>query len=143
MPEITLTEFIKKHGITVESEWAKDNPNFHDEPGASTYRVRFDHWKVTLRCKERSRQLTIYFSMGEGHNGKEPTAEDVLSCIASDSASVESADNFERWAWELGYDLDSRKAEKTYNVCVKQAEKTKKFLGEELYKDLLWNVEPY
>ena len=62
---------------------------------------------------------------------------------ASDSSSIENnlLTGFEGWASDLGYDPDSRKAEKIFKVCEKQAERLKKFLGDELYKILLWETE--
>jgi len=128
----TLAQFIAANRIRISSEWTASNPNMDDS-------ARMDHWKVTLRSGKR--QMTLTFSKGFGHNGAEPTADEVLDCLASDSASVENARDFEDWAQEFGYDTDSRKAEKTYRQCERQAEKLKRLLGEEAYKALLWDTE--
>lgn len=125
-----IKTFVNRHNIKADVEWADSNPHMTDFEG--------NHFKVRLRY--RGRQLTIPFSQGYGLSG-EPTAADVLNCLASDSASVENARSFEEWASELGYDPDSRKAEKTFKVCETQADKLKKFLGNDLYEDLLWNTE--
>jgi hypothetical protein len=78
--------------------------------------------------------------MGLAHT-QEPTTEDVLNSLASDAAGIENARSFEAWCNHYGYDTDSRRAEKTFNVCERQAEKLKSFLGEELYKQYLFNTE--
>jgi hypothetical protein len=126
-----LSRFVAKHGVTIRSEWADANPNMDSDQ-------QMNHYKVTLRAK--GRQLTTYFSMGLGLSG-EPKVGNVLDCLASDSASIENARSFEDWAGDLGYDTDSRKAEKTFKACERQAAKLKQFLGEDAYNELLWNTE--
>ena len=128
---MNVKQFCNKHKIKARADWADSNPHMADSQN-------MDHFKVTLRYA--GRQMTLYFSQGYGISG-EPTAADVLNCLASDSSSVENARSFEDWASDLGYDTDSRKAEKIFKVCEKQAERLKKFLGEDLYKILLWDVE--
>jgi hypothetical protein len=128
----TLKAFIVRNHIRAESVMVDHNPNMDGSQN-------MDNYKVTLRRK--GRQLTIPFSMGVALC-REPSAEDVLDCLASDSSSYENyAGSFEDWCGEFGYDTDSRKAERTYNVCGTQAGKLKRFLGEDLYKELLWDTE--
>jgi hypothetical protein len=128
---VTLKSFIVRNHIKAESVMVDHNPHMDGSQN-------MDNYKVTLRRK--GRKLTIFFSMGPALC-REPSAEDVLDCLASDSSSVENAQSFEDWASDLGYDTDSRKAERTYNICCTQAGKLKRFLGEDLYKELLWEVE--
>ena len=129
----TMKQFANKYRIKARAEWADSNPHMADSQN-------MNHFKVTLRAA--GRQMTLYFSQGYGISG-EPTAADVLNCLASDAASVENNNltGFEGWASDLGYDPDSRKAEKIFKTIEKQAERLKKFLGEELYKTLLWDTE--
>jgi hypothetical protein len=47
-----------------------------------------------------------------------------LNCFVSDSDCLEY--DFEEWAENLGYDPDSRKAEKTYKACISQTKGFKK-----------------
>lgn len=126
-----MKRFVKKNKIGISVEWVDENKNAPDWKDAN-------HFKVTLR--HAGKQLTTYFSQGYGISG-EPTAESVLNALASDSAGVENARSFEDWAYEYGYDIDSRKAEKLYKVCERQADKLKKFLGDDLYEALLWDTE--
>lgn len=83
-------------------------------------------YKVTLRMERR--RLTVPFFQGPAHTS-EPTAADVLSCLVSDASSFESARSFEEWCGDLGYDTDSRKAERTYKACGDIAHRLRVFLG--------------
>lgn len=102
--------------IKIENEWGEPNPDF---PQADAY-------KVTLQYKRR--KLSVPFYQGKAIC-KEPQAHDVIYCLISDAQSVENADSFEDWAFSLGYDTDSRKAEKIYKACVKNQQSIRRFLG--------------
>ncbi len=128
----TMKEFIEQNKITLTSERTDSNPNMDDSS-------KMDHWKCTLRQPD-GRRMTVTFSKGSGHHGEEPEAAEVLDCLASDSSGIENAQSFEDWCGEYGYDTDSRKAEKIFKTCERQAEKLKAFLGH-LYKTLLWETE--
>ena len=127
----TMADFVARHNIKIACEWADRNPHMPDWNDANHYKC-----KLTMGRK----QMTVYFSQGYGVT-HEPEAADVLNCLADDSAGVSNARSFEEWADEYGYDTDSRKAEKTYNVCVKQAARLLSFLGDDLYNELLWETE--
>lgn len=70
-----------------------------------------------------------------------PEIEDVLNCLAMDASSVENARDFEDFANELGYDSDSRSAEKTYRICQEQARELESLLGRTNYQVLLFETE--
>ena len=127
----TMADFVARHNIKIACEWADRNPHMPDWNDANHYKC-----KLTMGRK----QMTVYFSQGYGVS-HEPEVVDVLNCLADDSAGVSNARSFEEWAEEYGYDTDSRKAEKTYNVCVKQAARLLSFLGEDLYNELLWETK--
>lgn len=127
----TLKTFIKANRIRMTAEWAGENPKMSDMPAGSS------HWKCTFR--RDNLRMTIPFSQGPAISG-EPTAEDVLECLLSDSASVENAGSFEDWCSEFGYDQDSRKAESVFRACKDQAAKLRKFLGN-LHDTALWHLE--
>jgi hypothetical protein len=130
-----MQTFISNHNVKIDSTMVDENPNMDSDS-------RMNHYKVTLRgtFNGKRHQLTTYFSMGLGLS-HEPEADDVLDCLASDSASIDNARNFEDWASELGYDTNSRKAERTYRICQRQAERLEKFCGSEAYRELLYKVE--
>ena len=64
-------------------------------------------WEGTYHC-------------GIGHGGKAPQLEDVLYSLIADSDCLEY-NGFEDWASCMGFDEDSRKAEKLYRDCCTQA----------------------
>lgn len=128
----SIKSFVRTNKIRMDVEWADNNPHMHDT------NWKANHYKCVLRFERR--QHTVYFSMGIGLTG-EPTVHDVLGCLASDAAGYESALDFEDWASEYGYDTDSRKAERTFNTVAAQSKKLRKFLGDSLYQELLWDTE--
>lgn len=132
----TLAEFIQKHHITMSVERADTNPNYvADDDWMRSAR----HFKCTLRCGKR--RMTLHFSQGCAHT-KEPTVEDVLNCLASDSAGLDNSTTFESWCAEYGYDTDSRKAEKIYRACQKQRDQLERLIGDATeFETLLYNTE--
>jgi hypothetical protein len=126
-----MTNFLQTVGISMTAERADTNPNME--------RQDMDHWRCVLRAG-RSR-MTVMFSQGYGHNGKAPDVASVLDCLASDAAGVDNSRDFEDWCSEYGYDIDSRKAERTFKTCERQALKLHKFLGDSAYRTLLWDTE--
>jgi hypothetical protein len=94
-----------------------------------------DGWHCTLRYK--GRQYSFDFWKGIGHHGSEPTVDDCLDALLSDSAGADNT--FEDFCGEFGYDTDSRKAERIYKQCQKVRENMERLLGEDfeafLYAD--------
>lgn len=88
-------------------------------------RALASQYKVTLRVA--GRQITVPFYMGAGHTA-EPTAADVLYCLASDARAGDMS--FDDFCSDFGYDSDSRKAEQTWKACVRMAPRVRRFLGE-------------
>src|SRR5690606_17027418 len=103
-----------------------------------------NHWKCTLVRKAhdgKRRRMTVYFSQGSGFNGREPEVGAVLESLALDAFSFDNAQDFEDFAANFGYDPDSRKAEKIYLACGREARKLARFLGDHDYQALLYDVE--
>lgn len=130
---MTCKEFIETHRIKMTAEWADSNPNMNDMPdGSSHYKCRF---------ARAGRSMTVHYSMGPAHREGLATA-DVLDCLASDAAGVENAQGFADWCGDCGYSEDSRRAEKTFKVCERQAKALRRFLGSDAaYKALLFDCE--
>jgi len=106
--------------VRATAEWTDENPNMTDMPPGSS------HWKVTLRYQ--GRQMTVPFSMGPALS-HEPTAADVLECLLSDASSAD--EDFENWAADLGFDPDSRRAERIYRTVQRQTLKLSRLLGDD------------
>ena len=128
----TMESFVERNQITANVVETDKNPNMMDKDWEAR------HYKVVLR--RNGKQMTVVFSVGMGWE-TEPNERDVLNCLALDVAGYENAKNFEEWCDEYGYDTDSRKAEKAYNVIGKQKAKLVNFLGTVLYNELLWGTE--
>lgn len=134
--------FAARHGITAEIEPADSNPWMQPDATADdvAWHRSANHYKITL--KRAGKRLTTYFSTGSGWT-EDPGMKDLLHSLSMDAAGVENNPTFEEWASEYGFDPDSRKAERGYNLTKKIAASLKKFLGDDLYKDFLWKMDSY
>lgn len=128
---MTYQQFIESTGLRMTCIRAYENPSNKAWKDA-------DHWKCLLTSTKTKGRMTVFFSQGYGHNGKEPTLEGVLNCLGSDSAGIENNPTFEDWCSEYGYSEDSRQAEATFKACEKQAERLRRFLGDSAMDRLLW-----
>ena len=126
--EKTIKQFIKENNLTMKSEYADSNPNMKDSNNMNLSKVTIKRkFKLNgnhLDTRYGFKQMTLYYSQGYGIQG-EPTLESVLNCLISDSTCGET---FQEFCDNLGYDNDSRKAEKTFNTILKQTSKLKKLL---------------
>lgn len=68
-----------------------------------------------------------------------PTVAEVLDCLASDASGADQS--FEDWCSDLGYDTDSRSAERTYNAVRQEMYDLRKLLGTADFETLLYSVE--
>lgn len=126
-----LEDRIAQDGITAEAEWGETPSWALDEEHPRTW------YRVTLHYDGGA--MTVPFGMGSALT-EEPTAADVLNCLASDASGYENARTFEEWASEYGYDPDSRSAERTYNLVAEQTAHLRTFLGDQ-YDAYLWDTE--
>lgn len=85
-------------------------------------------WTVTITYQRR--RMTVPFFTGSAIS-KEPTAADVLSCLLSDASCHDNARSFEDFASDLGYDSDSRKAERIYKACGSISKRLHRLLGDD------------
>jgi hypothetical protein len=129
---MTLEEFVAENKITLTFTRVASNPHMPDFDA--------DHYKVNIHHNKS--WVSVYYSKGLGHKGAPPTTAEVLECLASDGAAISNAGgNFEDWAADMGYDADSRKAEKIFKTCEKQARRLHSFLGDDLYDRLLFDLD--
>ena len=77
-------------------------------------------------------------------NGKriEPKLLDVMNSVILDAECLDFED-FEDWAENFGYDLDSRKSEKLYNSCLKTSLLVLNRLGPKFIKTFKTLMEDY
>jgi len=64
-----------------------------------------------------------------------PDTADVIYSLVSDGRVIDCGD-FENFAAEYGYDVDSRQAEKTYQACLEIGLKLRAALGQKLFSEL-------
>jgi hypothetical protein len=132
----TLKDLIQEHNVRMSATYRGEHKETMPKDGyRSGYEYYQDDWACELRCGKR--QMTIDYHMGKGHEGKEPTVEDVLSSLCLDASSLENAGDFEDWARDYGYDPDSRKAESIYRAVQMEVRKLKKLLGS-AYQDFIY-----
>lgn len=135
----TIESFIQRNKITMT--WVPI-PNRPDKKFQSEGEQRWSdsafHFKITL--KRGTRRMQVYFSQGPA-NGSEPRLKSVLGSIASDVVGVTNNPTFLEWAQEYGFDPDSRQAEHMHRMIDLQAGQLEKFLGADLYSELLWKTE--
>jgi hypothetical protein len=127
---IKLSQRIRDDNVRIESVMT-DAPAWADDRRDSAW------YAVTLKRKRRT--LTVPFGMGSALCC-DPEVDEVLSCLLLDAAGYENARSFEEWAGEYGYDADSRKAERTYELTGKQTARLRVFLGDD-YDAYLWRTE--
>ena len=126
-----LDRFCEEHHITCESCYGGNKGPMPDGFPSGTH-----PYSVTLRRHngDTRRQLTVDFFTGPTLYS-EPTPADVLSSLLLDTNSVEYS-SFEEWCADLGYDADSRKAERIYRSCEAMNPKLHQFLGD-LYESAM------
>lgn len=135
----TIAAFITRLQLEMLATQTAENPAFQDEAKGVS------HWLCTLKYIGRgadmnARLFRVVFSMGSALKGP-PSMVSVLDCLASDAGGLENAPAFEDWASEYGYEVDSRKAEKTFQAIQRQAAALAKFLGADEFDNLLWRTE--
>lgn len=86
-------------------------------------------WRVTLSYNGRS--YTLDFWQGKGITDA-PDAAGVLECLLSDASGADQS--LEDWCGDLGYDTDSRKAERTWKACQRCALRLRRLLGSDFQR---------
>jgi hypothetical protein len=76
-----------------------------------------------------------------GSDNGPPEMVEVLDTLAAEAAVTEEARGFEAWAAQMGYDPDSRHAERTYRADLRRAKLLRQLLGEQSYQRLLWEID--
>ena len=98
----------------------------HDEwlPGSR-------HWQFTITRGEEV--ISGHFSQGSAIT-TDPDIQSVFHAILSDADGTDEP--FEDWAENLGFDTDSRKAERAYNQCKATAEALERMFSDISLDDL-------
>ena len=119
----TTAEWIERTGAArTGAKRRKGNPHADGFPDGSY------HWTVTMRSGT-GEKMAVPFSMGPAHGPRTPQLAEVLSCLVSEAHPIVDGATFEDWADELGFDTDSRRAERTYTVCLRQTAELRSWAG--------------
>jgi hypothetical protein len=94
-------------------------------------------YRCELHGSNGDRPVTTIVGSDDGP----PEMSDVLDEVAAAAAVVETARCFEEWAIQMGFDPDSRHAERVYRSWRKRTSNLRKLLGDEHYEQLLWGTE--
>jgi hypothetical protein len=153
---MTIHEFIKAERLTASFERVEpnrdDDKREHEsfrvtvrrEGGSKTFIVT---WNRGIAEKLRAWELahppyTNRYLNRKSLDGAEawelfvgplPTLADVLESVRMDCLTVMNGESFEDWAGELGYDPDSRKAERTFRAIKVEADDMLALLGRESF----------
>ena len=158
----TIEQFIEDNNLSMRVRETFDNPDMdNDRPET------MDHFSILIE-KPGNKAFHLFYSQGlglrkanfrSGYTQSDlsrmkypsdvrrvskvvcPKLADVLDCLASDASTVENCLSFDDFASEMGYDEDSRKAEKTFNKINEQVERLKTLLGEDAINELMYQVE--
>ena len=111
-------DLLKSMNVKFKATFLKYGQHFDDDKQSR------DIYKVTFRRDKNSFSLIFGQSINEstGNGGNAPEEYDVLSCLQKYDVG-----SFENFCGDFGYDVDSRKAEKTYKAVCKEFEKVSKF----------------
>lgn len=85
------------------------------------------HWAYTLQRGDAI--IEGMFSKGYAIQG-DPTREEVMECLLIDTDHLDLGD-FEEWADWLGFDPDSRRAERIYHACLQMQEDLQAMFSDE------------
>jgi len=135
-----MEKFVEDQRIKMEWQPIPMNPNFEGEKWAD----ESFHYRISL--KKGPKSLVTHYSKGSGLP-EPPDVFEVLSSLADDAAGFENNPDLDSWIREYGHEEDPdeedphKKDRKIFKAVEKSAEKLKKFLGEEAYKQLLWEIE--
>ena len=122
---------LRECGAKMKIEFcAYDFPPWKDDGSTMT-----NHYKVKITGPGGSYTLDFWDSIYNTENGEQPNEYDVIACL-----EWYTADSFEDFCDEFGYDTDSRKAEKTYKACRKQTENLRRIFPNEKHREILAEI---
>lgn len=138
MSQLTLPEFIEREGIRVKgAEWIQ----------SQTMPVA---WKVVL-TRRGGKQLTIpHWGHGGGLGGPTEEVPSVISSLVTDASIAEKCGgSVAEYELEFGpidaYDdqENRRRIKEILASCERERKQLIRFLGEDLYNELVYDVEQY
>lgn len=133
MPDSDAEFLLDAMGFTLECQ----NINERPDTSSDTWGEGAKHWQVWV--KRGDKMLTTYYSAGSMTNAAmngSPELADIMYSLLNDASGISYNDTFEEWADEIGYDTDSRKAEKIYNACKEIAKQLEPMFSKDERSDI-------
>jgi hypothetical protein len=96
-----------------------------------------EHYECELYDSGGHRPVTMIMASDSGP----PDVTEVLDAAAALAAVIEETSCYEEWAAQMGFDPDSRRGERVYRSERRQARLLRELLGDEDYRELLWEIE--
>lgn len=118
-----LARFSLSLSITLSDSQASPPWAGKNEEHGARYNVRISRTGVA-----KGICFPFWSSIGDAHNGEQPSSYDVLACISSDCNDVGSFDDF---AADFGLNADSRTNLATYRRCKAFSVKLRAFFSSE------------
>ena len=139
--KITMEQFVQNTEIELHTcIHVNENPDMNNSGD-------MDNWFCVLYYVDDSdplnlkdKAMPIYYSLGIGHNGREPTIYDILESIRMDAQCIEDR-TFEGFAFELGYDIDSRAAYEIYQNIQKQTSEFMELVGPGNFDTFMYGID--
>lgn len=100
--------------------------HFPNCPDDKLYHNVYD---VKISYDGKKCKFKYYDSAHNTNMGIEPTRDDILQCIINDYNYTMYTD-FDSFCGDMGYDSDSRRAEKIYQECLRQSRKLQSVFSE-------------
>jgi hypothetical protein len=130
----TLTQFIKGTDVAMRTRRVAHEDEHRPvivEPWAA------HHYACELHRSDGERPVTTIIGSDNGS----PDLSEVLDAVAAEAAVVDEAGSYEPWAERMGFNPDSRSGELVYRAARRRAKMLRALLGEEPYRQLLWDTE--
>ena len=100
------TDFATKHGVKLQILGSEYKTMWDDNQNRTVFKVKLSR---------NGKSYTFEFGQSISAGNTEPTMYDILTCLTK-----YDPETFEDFCSEFGYDVDSRKAEKTYKAVCKE-----------------------
>lgn len=132
--------FRKRFKVSVQIQRIAFRPDADPDPASDNdaqWLATAHHYVATLSVAGRAvptLPFATFYSQGSAHKSP-PTPDAVLWSLASDCRGADAS--FEEWASEIGWDTDSRRAERTYEAIQRTRRGLLRLLGRDAYAALI------
>lgn len=117
-----VNDFCKKYGVKIE--WECTGKMINSDWGD---KIKRNRWEFLITTKNGEYGGIFWDSVINSKNGySQPSSYDLLACLTKYDPGT-----FEDFCGDFGYDIDSKKAEKTYRAVVKEYERLCRVFGDD------------